>query len=212
VPIRMYMDIEFRCPDNMRPHCQKIFDGEYDVPITPLTPVILDCGANCGAFSVWAAYRFPFSTIYAYEPHPKTFNNLLKNINGLRVFPHNHGIGNEGLRPLYEGKNNTGEATLYAGNKMSSDLGCHVEVIDPLTMPRADILKIDTEGCELEILEPLIADGRKFKAIMVEYHRRDDRRIIDNLLSDYVLTGASIVKYANIGTLKYVHKDLAPII
>lgn len=202
----------FECEDSLRPHLEKVFDGEYDVPIENYKPLnILDIGANVGAFSLWALQRWPGSHIIAYEPHPETFLTLKKNISLVSdaVITVNFGLGNPGVVPIYDGKNNSSEATIYPGNLTAKGTGRFVEILHPLVVPNADILKIDTEGCEIDILEPLIGAGREYAAVMVEFHRISDRRIIDHILQDYVLTKSVISECPAIGTVNYIHKKFA---
>lgn len=201
LPIR-----HFRCSASLKPHLQDIFDGEYDLPVHWTNLIILDCGANVGAFSVWASHRFPGSLIHAFEPNPDATPELLENTYAYNVITHHVGVGKPGMRPLYDGVNNLGEASLFKGSGVTKDTGRHVEIIEPLEMPVADILKIDTEGAEIEILQPLIRGGRKFRAVMIEYHREDDRKLIDEILSDYVLIGLHAYQSCR-GVVKYIHRD-----
>ena len=198
----------FSCDEAIYPHLAQVFSGEYEIPFQMWGAKILDIGANHGAFSIWAAHRFPFSMIYAYEPHPTTYKSLLKNVESFKnIFPKNVGVGVAGLRPLYNGRNNSGEATLFQSCGGAGLTGQHVEVIDPKLLPPADILKMDTEGAEIEILEPLLQDSREFKAILFEYHEISHRRILDALLRDYVLVGANVYSPGR-GTCKYLHRSL----
>jgi len=196
----------FTCSESLKPHLQDIFDGEYDVPLRLLNPTVLDCGANVGAFSIWACHRFPGAKVYAYEPNPIAARQYNENTKGYNVELTPNAVGNPGYRAFYHGLNNLGEASFYKGSGVTSDLGFHTEVKDPLSMPEADIIKIDTEGCEIEILEPLIKAGRKFKAVMIEYHRVNDRKLIDNILVDYILVGLKAFQSCR-GVVIYVHKD-----
>lgn len=52
--------------------------GSYRLPRKCLS--ILDCGANVGIFSVWAARHRPDAGIVAVEPYPDTFASLEANI------------------------------------------------------------------------------------------------------------------------------------
>jgi FkbM family methyltransferase len=203
----------FRCPNNMTEHLQHVFSGEYDVPVDFFSPTILDLGANCGAFAVWATHRWPYARVHAYEPHPRIFAEFLKvNLgNYPNVFLNPHGIGTPGTRILYDGTNNIGETSFYQmGNNMNLT-GQHIEVRSPLSLPEADILKMDIEGCEIEVLRPLIEDGRSFTLILAEYHSEALRIEMDELLrKDYQLIKSSVVYIGGRGTVAYLNKKVIP--
>lgn len=188
---------------------QKIFHGEYEIPLRLSGVRIVDCGANIGAFSLWAHHRFPGSQIFAYEPNPEALSFLRDNVSHLNVEINEFGLGNPGLRVLYDGTYNLGEASFHLVENNTKQTGKHIEVKSPLEMPEADILKLDVEGCEMEILSPLIEAGRRFSAIMIEYHNENFRREIDSVLSrEYALTGCDVSRYYEIGTVRYVRRDL----
>jgi len=190
-------------------HLKKVFAGEYDIPCNGTKLKILDLGANCGAFSVWASHRWPGCIVECYEPHPETYKDLIDNVAFYpNITAHRWAIGKPGMRPLFDGPNNCGEASLQSmDNNPLPQLGRHVEVRDPLSLPEADIIKLDIEGSEWEVLEPLIKGGRTFKAVLLEFHNEDLRVKIDRLLeTDYRLVSINLVNY-KIGTVCYVHKD-----
>lgn len=184
---------------------QKVFDGEYNIPLTFRGgPRIIDLGANYGSFSIWASHRWPGCRIEAYEPHPETFLHLRTNTsNYIGIKLHNHAIGTPGRRWLSDGNENEGEASLH----VKSEKGHFVEVISPLDLPEAEIIKIDTEGSELEIIEPLIKAGRTFLSLLIEYHSEEARRSIDLLLKDYLLIGSTVEDIRGRGVVRYIRKD-----
>ncbi len=197
-----------KCSEIILPHLDKVFSGEYDVPLFRRENyVIADCGANCGAFAIWAYHRWPGSQIHCYEPHAETFSRLQENLRPyreerFRLYP--FGLGTPGKRHL-EGNNICGEASVSDDPTATS---VPVQVESALAIPYdTNILKIDTEGAEVEILEPLIGAGRKFLAIMIEYHQEDYRRRIDILLSDYRLVSHQLMG-VNQGTVCYLHRSL----
>lgn len=208
--MQIKIPVPFDCPTNLSHHLKHVFEGEYEVPLYAPGLTILDVGANVGSFSIWAAHRFPHSTIHSYEPHPKNYELLVKNC---RRYPniktYECGVGIPGTRILYNGKHNDGEHSLIAGCRgVDGMTGQHVTVIDPLSMPKADIIKMDTEGCEIEILRPLILDMQSFLAVMFEYHAANHRTELESLLGkDYVLVGADIYSPSR-GTMKFLHKKL----
>jgi FkbM family methyltransferase len=199
------MSIE--CPASMRVHVQKVLDGEYDLPYRHQAPVILDIGANVGSFAAWALKRWPGCRIHCYEPLPENFALLTRNLAqfaGASVSLNNFAIGDPGLTRLYLGRNNCGEASFYdIGEQTAASI--EVETRAPDVLPRAHIVKIDTEGSEIDILSRMASFD--FDAIMLEYHSEANRRKIDAMLQDFVLVGGHI-RELNRGTLKFVHKRL----
>jgi FkbM family methyltransferase len=198
---------EFLCPPEMRVHLEKVFAGEYEIPFNMHGLTILDLGANCGAFSVWASHRFPGCRIHAYEPHPDNILYFEMNLKGYyNVTLHNYAVGSPGMRVLNDGKFNQGEASLHTILNNPMPTGRHVEVVDPLTLPEADILKMDIEGSEIEVLPQVI--NRNYAAIVFEYHAENIRRELDQLLTNYVLTGSTVECVLGRGVVRYVRRDL----
>ena len=199
------MNIE--CPASMRIHVQKVLDGEYDIPYRHSAPVILDIGANVGSFAAWALKRWPGAHVHCYEPLPDNFALLTRNLAqfvGRSVSLNNFAVGDASLTRLYLGRNNCGEASFYdIGEQTTASV--EVETRAPDVLPKAQILKIDTEGSEIDILGRM--PSLDFDAIMLEYHSEANRRTVDALLQDYVLVGGQI-RELHRGTLKFVRKRL----
>ena len=80
-----------------------------------------------------------------------------------------------------------------------------VETKPPSVLPKAHIVKIDTEGSEIDILSRMTS--LDFDVIMLEYHSEANRRKIDALLGDFFLVGGE-VRHLHRGTLKYMHRRL----
>jgi FkbM family methyltransferase len=157
---------------------QTVLAGAYDVPGLSFdrAPVILDIGANIGAFTVWAANRWPGAKLEAYEPHPEHVRLLLENTDGIpnvdAFMVAINGAAKAGQAMLFDGKNNPGERSLHQlGEQVMT--GMVVNTMPAADLPPCDILKIDTEGCEVEILEtyPYLSG---VKALMLEWHRDED--------------------------------------
>ena len=171
-------------------HCRDVIDGCYDVPFNPETPpTVLDLGGNVGAFVRFAVNRWPGCMIHSYEPHPQNFALLKRTVadygNGHSVVFHNEAVAKvAGTAPLYRGEFNCGEWSLVMGQGNPS---VNVSIIAASTLPKADILKIDTEGAEPFILQRLIDIGRitEFSAIMLEYHRAGEEISIPAMLAPH---------------------------
>jgi FkbM family methyltransferase len=151
---------------------KSIFDGlEYD-PQVLIEGVqsVLDIGANVGAFAVWAKYKWPNATIDCYEPNPDVAayckrNAPFANVNERAVTTQGSPTilwidptwgGSRTFEPPAEGKR------------------IIVKTIHPNKLPKADILKIDAEGVEVEVLGnyPYL---KEVKLCTYEYHRADHR-------------------------------------
>jgi hypothetical protein len=107
--------------------------------------------------------------------------------------------------------NNTGQNAI--SRSPIKEVGIEVPVYDASTMLERfglrtiDILKIDTEGSEVPIINSLSLRLNDIGIVMLEYHSEIDRRKIDHLLMDFKLFGSSS-SMIGIGTLKYINKRL----
>lgn len=202
-------DITFACPPQMEYWSRQVFDGEYSVNYSGKAPRVLDIGANCGAFSIYATQVWPGCSVYAYEPAQVCFSFLSENV---KPYPNITAyraavMRDDALTKLYIGKTNQGEASFFSDLGQTEDTYETPPLIHPSRLPACDILKVDTEGCEAPIIEGLLEAGQEPQIIMFEYHREDDRRFLDLILGgDYLLTGAE-AKFPHRGVLKYVRRQ-----
>jgi FkbM family methyltransferase len=158
----------------------EVLGGEYDAPFYGAGLTILDVGANVGAFSVWADLRWPRSRIHAYEPHPGTFDMLVRNIGHLpnvhceqvAVYP-----GGRATVPLisrYAGDGEAGvvDALVTTWRALPADRMIEVPTLAPDRLPPADIIKVDAEGSEAAIVEGLKLE--RASLLLVEYQNLDN--------------------------------------
>lgn len=193
-------------PDNMIRHIGKIFNGEYNLPYDNNQAIILDIGANIGGFARWAKLRWSESTVYCYEPIKSNFDLLVENTKDLNnTFCNNVAIGKEYIeeKQMYYGLNNIGEASFYRYGEQS-EKGEMVKVISGSELPECNIIKIDTEGSEVEIIESINFEPDIY---LVEFHSAHNRQTVDRLLENYLLFETNMTNH-NFGILKYVHKRL----
>ena len=106
-------------------------------------------------------------------------------------------------KKIYYGKNNIGEASLIQGEEQREE-GETIDVFPGSKLPKADIVKIDTEGYEVEILSAITFQPDIY---LIEYHSSDNRRFIDSHVSDYVLISLDMRDH-NYGIAKYAKKSL----
>ena len=129
-------------------------------------PILLDVGANVGKYTLELARVFPDAKIFSFEPNRNTFEILRKNVKD-KSECFNEGLGAE---------KKSGKIYTYAEDITSSHASTYSEVfevfhaaenivsldfdmitIDDFCTQRGiediDLLKIDTEGNELEVLK-----------------------------------------------------------
>ena len=146
--------------------------------------ILFDIGANHGAYALYLRRVSPQSTIYAFEPHPRTFATLqarLADDPNIRLF--NLAVSDvPGALKLYDFASEDGstQASLdpEAIRLFSTEMVAHdvtVTTIDAFmaehAIARIDLLKIDTEGFDLAVLRGATAAlaARAIGAIHFEF-------------------------------------------
>jgi len=151
---------------------QAIWSGEYSYSRERPEDVrtVIDVGANIGGFIVWACEWWPtIERVEAYEPHHEAARICRTNVAHLgRVNVWECAITTAlraHLAPEPGREDNWGGMRTHGVN-----VGTSVDVMRPMDLPRCDLLKIDCEGCELEVLQhyPYLEDCR---IVLVEIHR-----------------------------------------
>jgi FkbM family methyltransferase len=123
--------------------------------------VILDIGANVGVWSASANQIFPHATIHAFEPVPKTFATLRRNVGKMAlVRTHCLGFSSE---PKSKPMQIYSESQVNSMEDAKSQIGQLIETIivpcttldawlKALAIDKIDLIKIDVEGHELQVL------------------------------------------------------------
>jgi len=159
-------------------HCDRVIFGRRELPeqaehdaILPLLKpnmVFVDIGANVGSYSVFAGNAAHKSAVLlAFEPHPRTYQKLLFNLqaNGLPIHHvMNCGVGEreETLQLWSDGGSNIGHTSLLeegtANAKVSVDVAVRplLAVLAEHDITHIDVLKIDIEGFEDRALAPFL--------------------------------------------------------
>lgn len=138
---------------------------------------VVDLGANIGVFALACQRLAPGITVHAAEPNPDTYGRLRHNVerNGLDGVVHTYqlAVGRQrGTLYLKPGATVTGHQQLTAG---ASGTPIPCETLDGLfgraALEQCDLLKIDTEGAELDIVEGASAAlWRRIRRVVIEYH------------------------------------------
>lgn len=192
--------------------------------------LILDVGANVGAASVFFAVNFPNADVWAYEPNHDAFSLLCKNVvvhDGddlclAHVTPSEYGLGEETRKEkLYLGKQDSVRGSIHGKEGEPFQEVAILEAATaiqrlfaaPHSPQEIDILKLDTEGCEYQILDSLANAHalHQIQTVFLEFHSAWDRQQIDMLLLGHSFSLCyAHIKRPHRGTVLYVRNDLIP--
>lgn len=149
---------------------------------------VFDVGANIGVFAVLQARRG--AQVYAFEPNPSSFRRLSQTIssNGLSasLVAYNVGVGaGKAIATLTvpRGWTTNGQLSITDVQEASSESSSHLVVaivslddfVDAQTAASIDLLKIDTEGFEIEVLNGARRTLSNVRRIVLEYHSIEKR-------------------------------------
>lgn len=157
--------------------------AEYDLEMVPAPASVLDIGANVGAFALRCHKCWPEASIRCYEPVAENYRDLVENLK--LTTPHSKLI--QAYRFAVRSFN--GRDNIFIGDQGVTcgfhQLGRQTNVtekvmcVDAAEISCAELVKIDTEGCEVEIVSRL--NLSRTRALVAEYHRNDDAAALMSL-------------------------------
>lgn len=154
---------------------------KYELDFITPPKTILDLGANVGAFCQWARAQWPEAEITAYEPDAVNFKELSANLADANIGLVNAGVGSYSAnRWMFVGDQNVTNS-FFKLDRQTNTMAL-VKCVCALEIQDAEFIKIDTEGCELEIIQSLNLTDTK--ALVCEYHRIADVQPIKAILTE----------------------------
>jgi len=212
--------VELDCADTWvsRWVCQSILEDKT-YPILPFVDdvqVAWDVGANCGATSVHLARHYPSAVVHAFEPGAAQLGYLEQNAArypNIEVHPFGLHSADRSDVPLYQGADDTIVASIHQRDVNAAESEpIELRAAGPWAaangIDRIDVLKVDVEGCEVDVLESLV-DLPTVKVLYVEYDSRVARRQIDRLLEPTHELYYALLQVLDQGESIYVARDLA---
>jgi FkbM family methyltransferase len=166
-------------------------DPQYEFKIGNETPRIIDCGANIGMATLFFKRKFPNCKILAFEPNPKVFELLKRNIdnNGIMdVEIINAGLSDEdGTMDLYIDRENSLISSIekIRGGEGSTKVNA-MRLSKFVEGKKFDFAKIDIEGAESKVVKDLVQSQtlQNIDQYVFEYHHNmtgSDFRLSDFL-------------------------------
>ena len=150
---------------------------------------IIDIGAMIGSFTLWAHEKWPNAMIYSYEPDPKSFEFLKKNIslcsNPKKINIFNFAIWDKNSEVNFKQFDKTPSCNsmfifeppygLGSSNTIKIKTQSISKIIEKHN--KVDFLKIDCEGSEYDILYSLTkTELQKIRYIALEYHEFNNNK------------------------------------
>lgn len=172
--------IEFLGEELFRYMFNEIFMGEcYHFHAGTDRPTIFDCGSNIGMSVLYFKKHYPFARILAFEPDPRTFATLCKNIHQNQlgnVVAYQVALGSaDGVVDFYRPEDENSSGLLMSTNRerwYSTRIQVPAKRLSTFIDSEVDLLKLDVEGAEFDVMDDLIATGKlhHVRRIHLEYH------------------------------------------
>ncbi len=153
--------------------------GVYDLSLPAEQPRIVDAGANIGMATLYFSHRHPGSRIWAFEPDPRAFQLLQRNVSRNRlenVTLFNAALADrDGTLPFYYDE---AAPELLIMSVHQERLPRNRSMVPCLKLSTAvppgtlDLVKMDIEGAEGMVVAELAASGRMtdIHRLLLEYH------------------------------------------
>src|SRR3989338_2423662 len=153
----------------------------YDIDIKE-NDMVIDVGANIGAFTILAAKNAINGNVFSFEPEKSNFKQLQKNVrlNKLKnVVVHNLGVNkSKGTAQLFVSNNNeAGHSLCNSETNETQTIHCMtlVDIFDKYNINNIDVLKLDIDGAEYDVLfSTPVKTLRKIDKIILEFHDNID--------------------------------------
>lgn len=161
-------------------------------------PVVFDVGAHHGNYALKVLSICSSAQLFAFEPHPVSFGKLSEagKKDGFSVFQ--CGLGSaEGTSLLYDYDNDDGSehATLFKDvieDIFTSSSTSHVvhvrkldDIIEELHIAKINLLKVDTEGNELDVLRGAERSIRSGKIDVIQFEFNEMNVISRTFFKDF---------------------------
>jgi FkbM family methyltransferase len=155
---------------------------EYKFISKNRSPIILDCGSHIGIPILYFKKKYPRARITAFEPNPKTFQLLQKNLkqNSIdNVVLVNAAVaGMEKIIPFYTAKNthgfwswgDSGIKHNWYNPKYYKTIQVPTVTLSSFINGPIDLIKLDIEWMETEVIQEIENKLHLVKEIVLEFH------------------------------------------
>jgi FkbM family methyltransferase len=127
-----------------------------NLPFHGESPTLLDLGANIGLATVWFALSYPDLSIHAYEPSPRMFALLQKNVSQFpNVEAFEEAIAGSAGTVEFNQSQHSLESSIFSARDSASVTVQAVSLDTAINRMgrRVDLIKMDIEGAEFDALK-----------------------------------------------------------
>ena len=128
--------------------------------------IVFDCGANLGDFLLWFQNRKTDISYHAFEPSPEEYKLLKANIG--KHYSKRVALWNEPTNRDFYISSQKADSSLIEPRKYTNILCVNTERLDSFIDEEIKLLKLEAEGCELEVLEGAGEKINKIKYISAD--------------------------------------------
>lgn len=210
------IDLVIPNEEGIRYVAREIFKSQcyQPVPRVPAPRTVLDIGANIGLAAAYFRLIYPDALIHCVEPDPAALSFLVQNAPRIgNCIIHQVGLyEGDCEKPFYSASNSV--ISSVSKNPYAQATSIPIKLRDAggfvagLGVERFDLIKIDTEGSEVPIIRSLGAIVRDAATVHIEFHSRDDRRTIDDLMNPSHCLFRGVIEVAHRGHFTYVANAL----
>lgn len=172
------LSFEFRGTDLSA--VEEVLSNQEYVAVTPFlegrkAPIVIDAGANVGAFAIWAFSRAPSAVITSVEADPSTFSVLEKNVStaveqGRRWACLNRAAWSDDSALAFDTSGNSPGHRIGPGGTVLVQ-GITLEaILAPIGDETVDVFKIDIEGAEDRFIGQSPDLFKRVRCLIVELH------------------------------------------
>ncbi|HEY0930692.1 MAG TPA: FkbM family methyltransferase [Gemmatimonas sp.] len=155
---------------------EQIFVTEEYAPLRggPSARAILDLGANCGMSSLWFLRTHPQAQVVAVEPDERNFAALQRNLRpyGDRVLAFRRAVwvSDAGIDFDASGPGWSGHIASQSASTIRVETCTMASLLAHLPEGRADIVKMDIEGAEIQLFQDTMDWTSSLPYFVVELH------------------------------------------
>lgn len=142
----------------------------YWFPCRNKAPIILDCGSNIGLSIIYFKVLHPSAQVVAFEPDADIHSILEKNIRSFglsNVVANNTAIWTENCELQFASEGGYSGHVDFSAQSRKRVTACRLR--DYLEGP-IDFLKLDIEGCEVDVLLDCADRLKNIQCAFIEYH------------------------------------------